>query len=296
MICLFAPFLAPRPALSQLTDLDIVVGPNKGAATQQNPAIFFLYDDKGMRFKITVDNLPAPNPFPTPGTQAWDDASQAKAQAIAFAINTQMPGERATVLQTVGFVPTKDGRKFGVVLQWEVHIENVTGIDLSRQDKMQRRSPFGETDQSRLTNRSTSKVSLPEGSLGGDGTTVATGLDPLGDSSVIQIGLLDPQLNIVGGDHLASVSPEAGMTEDDVLSALDLQLDAMGIPATFDVFSHELTLDNPVPEGDFLIWTTTDTGLNLSADFGVVVPVPGTLLLLGAGLAALAGFGRSRCC
>jgi hypothetical protein len=290
MACALVLVCAPVSALAQGTDIDISVGPNRGAATPKSPATFFLYDDKGMRYEIIIDNLPAPNPFPMPGTDAWDAASKLKAEAIRDAVNAKLPG-RATARPTLAFVPKSDGGKFDVVRQWEVHIDNVTGINTGPEDKKKIRGRLGETDAAKVTNRPASKMSLPIGSMGGDGVSAATGIDALGDPSVVQLGLLNEQLEIVGGDHLATVRPGTGMTDGDVLTALELQLDAMGIFATFDALLDDLTLDNPLPDGDSLVWTTTDTGLNLSADLGVAVSAPSTLLLVGSSLAALAGLG-----
>jgi hypothetical protein len=136
-----------------------------------------------------------------PGTQAWDDASKRKAEAIRDAINAKLPG-RATARSTLGFVPKPDGGKFALVDQWEVHVDNVTGINTDPGDKKKIRGHLGETDSAKITNRSTTKMSLPTGSFGGDGTSKATGIDPLGDPSIIQFGLLNGQLDIVGGDRI----------------------------------------------------------------------------------------------
>jgi hypothetical protein len=288
LACALVLLCAPVSAVAQGTDIDISVGPNRGPATPKSPATFFLNDDKGVRYEIIIDNLPAPNPFPMPGTDAWDAASKLKAEAIRDAVNAKLPG-RATARPVLAFVPKSDGGKFDVVRQWEVHIDNVTGINTGPEDKKKIRGRLGETDAARVTNRPASKMSFPIGSMGGDGVSAATGIDALGGPSVVQLGLLNEQLDIVGGDHIATVRPGAGMTDGDVLTALELQLDAMGIFATFDTLLDDLTLDNPLPDGYSLVWTTTDTGLNLAADLGVAVPSPSTLLLVGSSLTALAG-------
>ncbi len=94
---------------------------------------------------------------------------------------------------------------------------------------------------------------------------VATGIDPSGEPSLIQFGL--------EGVYVAQITPTSGMLDEDVLRALEKQLDDHGIPATYDPSHFELFLDNPIPDGQGLAWGNSDTGLDFFFNFNGIGPI-----------------------
>jgi hypothetical protein len=105
----------------------------------------------------------------------------------------------------------------------------------------------------------------------------ATGFDALGDGSLVSLG--------IDGLFVASVTPTPGESDVNVLDALTLELDENGIPATFDPVLGEVSLNTALLGDQAFFWGNDDPGLTFTVSFGGgVVPEPGSLLLLGAGL------------
>ena len=94
------------------------------------------------------------------------------------------------------------------------------------------------------------------------------------------------------GDFIATVFPTAGETDAEVLDDLSTLFNSLfssdGLNATFDPFTDSLFLDQQLTPFESLFTQNTDPGLELDP-FLSSVPQPSTLLLLGMGLAGLAG-------
>ena len=126
---------------------------------------------------------------------------------------------------------------------------------------------------------------------------VASGVDPDGNSSIFEFGILDI--------YVASLIPSPGQTDEEVYLDLESLLDANGLPSSYDAATRTLSLDGVFGDADTLYWASTDTGFSdfLTVSYATRVPLPGTAWLLAAGLAALGGLsarrrrasGKSRC-
>ena len=122
-------------------------------------------------------------------------------------------------------------------------------------------------------------------------TQIASGLDPLGDQSLVEFG--------IDGLYVAQVEPTAGMTDTAVLGLLASLLTAHGVPATLNPTNQELFLDRPIPDGQALVWGNTDTEFAFRTAFEgldpVEVPEPGSAwLLVASGPALMMGLRRAR--
>ena len=78
-------------------------------------------------------------------------------------------------------------------------------------------------------------------------SVVATGLDPLDEPSVVEIGILDR--------YIATWYPSLGETDEDVLQGLESLLDANGLPATYDPYLRVLSLDEDFGDSDTFYWS-----------------------------------------
>jgi hypothetical protein len=123
--------------------------------------------------------------------------------------------------------------------------------------------------------------------------TVSTGVDPYGDPSFVDFGLV--------GIYVASFTPSPGMTDEDVLSTLAMMLNQNKVSATFDSSSDTLFLNGAIPDGTVLDWGSTDTGLEFTMSMEglnpATVPEPssGLLLLTGAALFCITSPFRLHC-
>jgi hypothetical protein len=96
--------------------------------------------------------------------------------------------------------------------------------------------------------------------------TVSIGVDPDGQPSYVELGVHDLVARLIVG---------IGLTDEDVLKALEVQLDQIGLPATFDEATETLSLDSPVQDDHTFVWGNTDTGLEFLASMeGLAVPSP----------------------
>ncbi len=226
------------------------------------------------------------------------EASHAKAQAIADAINKafdlKKPEEKA-------------GATFTIVKNRTINVDgtNVPGLD----------APFGSLVIPGVTEKQGNPLEIIEPGLAGEGRnggnfvpktrplpstgakvsldrpfgpTFATGRDPLEDLSLVEFGIEDR--------YVASLVPVLGMSDLEVLIGLRDLLETHGIPATYDPTLMELVLDEPLPDGQTLIWGSTDVGLDFRVSFEHfgVVPEPGSALLMVGGLVGLLAASRRR--
>ena len=111
-------------------------------------------------------------------------------------------------------------------------------------------------------------------------STVATGVDPLGNPSEVGFG--------VEGLFVANYQPSTGTPIEQILSILATLLDLGGLSATYDQDTRELFLDMPVFDGQALVWGSTDTGLEFQTLIaGLAVPEPASVTLVLLALLAL---------
>lgn len=135
--------------------------------------------------------------------------------------------------------------------------------------------------------------------FGGLGATVGltTGLDASGNPSVVGFGFID-ETSSTPVDYIAAFDPQAGMTDADVLTDIselfneDFSVD--GYTSTYDPTTDTLTINQLLPAADITWSADSDTGMFLEDSLDTVAPEPGTLVLLGTGLVALAGVFRQR--
>jgi len=159
------------------------------------------------------------------------------------------------------------------------------------------------------------KLVFPKGGGGGTGAKgamvrpggtsgVAAGMDLSGAPSSVSFGVFNdqgqdatcapmlPPTSPCPGDFIATVFPTAGETDAEVLDDLSTLFNSLfssdGLNATFDPFTDSLFLDQQLTPFESLFTQNTDPGLELDP-FLSSVPQPSTLLLLGMGLAGLAG-------
>jgi hypothetical protein len=243
---------------------------------------------------------------------AQGEASHAKAQVIADAINAEyaaefakLPDQGKSAMVGVGFVIKRNQTI-------RVNNQNVPGLQ----------APFGQLvipnvlKEKDPAGKDVGAFKITEGKILGEGgnlwnfdnppptkpsagakaslegatpgiSTVALGVDPLGDPSVVEFG--------IDGSFVAQFKPAVGATDEDVLKGLEAMLDSHGIPATFDPSDVELSLDMPLLDGQVLAWGNTDIGLEFSTVFAGLdapVPEPGSLALLGMVLTAMVLVGR----
>jgi hypothetical protein len=118
----------------------------------------------------------------------------------------------------------------------------------------------------------------------GDVVTFATGYDPYGDPSFVNFGIT--------GSYVASVMPNPGTTDEEILRELESLLDSNGIPTTFDPVQVALSFDIPLLDGQTVVWGTDDPGLDFGAAFEAIGPgsvaAPASGVLIAAGLLAIA--------
>ena len=229
---------------------------------------------------------------------AQGEASQAKAKVIADAINMKFKDEFKKLGETAGA-----GLKVVTNRTINVDGQGVPGL----------MAPFGalvipgvskEKDQA---GKDKSGIAWKENKVLGEGgnggrfvdpgkpspgsrgsldridpgvTQVASGVDPLGDPSLVEFG--------IDGLYVAQVMPTAGMTDSTILGLLASLLDMHGVPAMFDANLHELFLEQPLLDGQTLVWGNTDTELAFRTSFEglstATVPEPTTAGLLAIGL------------
>jgi hypothetical protein len=209
---------------------------------------------------------------------AWEAASKDKADKIAAAINGVLGAGRATSSQILN--PNTG------LMQGRTDITGVSKIQHGA-----RSNTTGEVgDSARIKNGSPGGASpypykASMGSPSGFTVASATGVGPAGEASIIEFG--------IGEIYVSQWFPLAGDSLDQVLSYMEQDLDAHGLPATFDSSSHILSLDGDFTDDQTFVWSMSESAWDgeLGASFGSTapesVPEPASLMLLGLGAIAL---------
>ena len=223
-------------------------------------------------------------------------ASQEKAKQIAAAINTafvaefQQLGQQATT-------ETYRRRDPETALQGDFGMFIIPGVlEAQKQPFVVVKEPTGELGGT--GGRFRPGVTPSMGAMGSmslnrlltDSAFLAEGYDPLGDPSVVQLGIDE--------FFVATLMPQRGMTDEEILMALELILDSNDLPATYDRSLLTLFLNDPIPTGQTFIWGYSDPGLDFRYTLEGLnelpqVPEPASLGLLFAGFLAVGLAGRS---
>lgn len=233
---------------------------------------------------------------------ARGEASQAKAKVIVDAINAEFKAEFAKIgdkagtglqVQTgkirVGVIDYTVTAPFGAYVVPAVLKEKVRAKDGSEIEKpavtIIEGKILGEGGNGGKFLKDEKPSAGMRGSLGRvdpQVATIATGFDPFGDPSDVEIGVAEI--------FVAHYTPTFGQTDRDVLAALAFILGTNGLAATFDPLAMELFLDSPIADGNTFVWGNTDTGFEFLTAFtplNAAVAEPGSTVLLLVGLLAL---------
>lgn len=234
---------------------------------------------------VTITDLAARKP-----TETLLEATKRKADTIVAAINGELGANTARTL------PVRNAQK--QVIGYDIIVQNLYTVPANAQGKgfvpayKNFVDPTREPqDAGKLTPVPSSRQlrGLRVGQLGlADGalpTILATGVDPLGQSSRVRFG--------VEGLHVAEILPVAGQSFADVLVALDSDLTANGVQTFLDLDESTLTLVIPGQLQSAVLWGNTDVGLDYSFGIAGAVPEPASWALLIAGF-ALVGISQRR--
>jgi hypothetical protein len=143
-----------------------------------------------------------------------------------------------------------------------------------------------------FTPGSPTSAGMVQATFGGLGATtgLSTGIDPLGNPSLIGFGFID-ETSSTPVDYIAAFEPPPGMNDEELLTLLsnlfNQDFGPDGFTSTYDPFTDTLSIDQLLSPMDVTWSADSDTGLFLE-DSVNSVPEPGSLLLLGTGLAGLA--------
>ncbi|MHB8531055.1 MAG: hypothetical protein ACYC8V_16280, partial [Caulobacteraceae bacterium] len=276
---LFWLVATPAPAAPALGAYNSAVGTPESTGRMQIQVTMVI---KGKAVTKTVD-IPKGDikPFVQPAREAgekFDDwvarvaeargeASQAKAQVIADAINKafglKAPGPVVTtgveIRKQAFFVVNKAGvssRHTADITLGTFNIPNVVQKDAVKFIENKIKGEGGNSSKwiPNQPGNSRRMSGALERTVPGV-VQLATGLDPLGSPSVVDFGLV--------GKYVADVAPTAGMTDAQVLQEMAMLLDHHGVDAAYDSATTALVIDNILPS-QALDWGNTDTGLGFT--------------------------------
>ncbi len=224
---------------------------------------------------VTITDLPARKPAETAL-----EATKRKADTIVAAINGELGANTARTL------PVRNAQK--QIIGYDIIVQNLYTVPANAQGKgfvpayKNFVDPTREPqDAGKLTPVPSSRqlrglrvgqLGLAEGALP---TLLATGVDPLGQTSQVRFG--------IEGLHVAQIVPMAGQSFSDVLIALDSDLSANGVQTFLDLDDSTLTLVIPGQLQSAVLWGNTDVGLDYSFAIAGAVPEPASWALLIAG-------------
>jgi len=137
-------------------------------------------------------------------------------------------------------------------------------------------------------------MGMGQATFGGLGATagLTTGTDASGDPSFIGFGFMD-ETGSTPVDYIVDFDPTAGMDDEQVLTELEDMFNddysADGYTASYDPLTDTLSIDQPLAPVDYTWSSDSDPGIYLEDSMNTFpTPEPGSLLLLGTGLAAMA--------
>lgn len=297
---------APQPQSLQI-DVSYATNP----ATKKSPVTFSFYavvtGKNGKPAKKTVyvrvENIVASKPLTA---MQVADASKAKAEAIAAAINIKLPpGSMPATVAALPAMPVQIPKPnpdykpppLGVPkfpTNWPLQTVNAVTYRVTIPNTFGNinwgRNPTGENGDG--------VRSVPggggggggaspsyDGSMGGTGASAA-GVDAFGDPSVVEFGT---------DTYQSYLLPQAGESDATILDDLASDLDTHGVSAEFDLSTDTLALLEPLDAGQELDFGWTDTGLDFRVNFEPIgMPEPSSFALLGPGLAMLVARRRRR--
>jgi hypothetical protein len=279
---------------------------------------------------VPVPNIPATAGLPTPTAAQVAAASAAKAMAIVNAINgAKLPGVMAAVDANTmaGKFDTGTTEEYKSKLSGKTYTRPVLGdadfttytVSGVRQSNNPNNGNLGEPvvktavdAKGKPSNANVTgeigngkggftpagkKVGMFQGTDSGNGAlaSVASGMDASGFASVVGFGFID-ETTSTPTDYLEAIVPQAGMTDQDVLSGLadvfNSDYESSGYTASYDPTTDTLSVNQELAGVDELWSADSDTGLNLESN--TVVPEPVSLSLLIIGGAAMLWRPRNR--
>jgi len=265
------------------------------AATKAQPQVIELTIEVGgkpIKKTVTVTDIPAfvepkRNVAANETIQAWHDrvvaaraaASRVKAARIAEAINQSFAAE----FKALGKMATVDvweyadrqygGRTsfYGMIKIPSVQEDAVKNTKLYNWVNNQTQEPRGDALGFERGGSSMGAMGRPFPSL----QTFATGIDALGEQSMVSFGISDL--------YVADYVPMPGMSDDQVLQALSAALTRQGLSTSYDSTLGELVINHTLLAGQELVWGNSDPTLEFSV-FLLAVPEPAQFALLLVGI------------